>query len=607
MTSPFLCTTALSEFWDKGADKIIFLGTWCLRYDHRDEWQDLNYEIVPYPWDDREAMHKAAVYEDEVYEELLGVLAEFLNEVHGEKHNQQYWRIILGPWLLHFIQVLHERYLCLDLALARHPRLQTIGLAESCFKIPRHYWDHLGGSFYQDIYNLQLYTTILQELGVALPRREFQWNWDQPGNSRARPWWKRGAQRLRTLCRRLGLDWAKRAPIFLAGMPQSLVIQLMIRSRFQARWCELPESEKWVVGCSQDSPHPQRQDLGNLALKKTDSLRNLIIKTLPIYFPLMYLEGYRSCRDWVEGRWHDAATRMIMTANGLWGNESFKFLAAELREKGRSLIAVQHGGAYGSARCFVFEECEKKVADEFLSWGWGEGTAGIRPMPNPKLSWLAARHRSGTRRRKPYILFVGNITPRYHYRNWSCPIAGQVIRYLEWQVSFLRALEPEVRKKLILRPYTIDYGWALRQRLRNACPDVNLDEPHHDYYRRLLGASLVVCDMNMTTILESLAANIPTVAFWDQELFELRSEAEPYYQRLRDVGILFHSSREAAQAVNRVWPEVQRWWQQAEVQQVRQNFVHRYARHSPQWRSEWRRYLKECLSNLVPCNIYSFG
>lgn len=37
----FLATTALSEFWDKDQE-ILFLGSWCLRYDRRSEWGNLN-------------------------------------------------------------------------------------------------------------------------------------------------------------------------------------------------------------------------------------------------------------------------------------------------------------------------------------------------------------------------------------------------------------------------------------------------------------------------------------------------------------------------------------------------------------------------------------
>lgn len=593
MTPPFLCTTALSEFWDKRADKIVLLGAWCLRYDRREEWQDLNYEILPYPWDDREAMHKAAVYEEEVYEELLGLLSEFLNEVHVEKHNKQYWRIILGPWLLYFIQVLHERYLCLQLAFDRYPGLATIGLAESSFQIPRHCLDHVYGSI-DDPYNLQLTTAILQALGWKMPRREFSWSWPSAPKGNVGPFYKRVCkqvwQRVHPLTHSLINWWARRAPILLANMylPHKQVAQLMVRTGFRARLCLMPESEKWLPTSSPVKLHPLRRNLNDLSLRKNDAFRSFVTKTLQGHLPLIYLEGYRACREWVQQNWNRAKTKAVVTANALTYNESFKFLAAEMKERGAKLIVTQYGGSCGNARYNPFEGYERKAADQFWSWGWGEQADGVKPMPNPKLSFLATRRKSGLQKGEPYIFYVGNSLPRYHFRTWSCPTAHQVLDYLKWLTRFLEAMEVEVRAQLVFRPHPLDWGWSLRRRLREAFPDLRLDSPQSNYHRGLLGASLVIHDANQTTFLESLAANIPTVVFWDPHLWELRADAEPYYRLLHDAGILYCDPMAAAGAVNRIWPEVEKWWQLTKVQQARQTFVQQFALHSSAWLEKWR-------------------
>jgi putative transferase (TIGR04331 family) len=590
MPASNLCTTALKEFWDLDADQLLFLGEWCRRYDRREDWQDLNYAILPHPWDDREAMHRAAAYEEEIYEELLETLGEFLSQAHEERHSKQYWRIILGPWLLHYTQILHERYLCLRLALDRHPELSTIALAASSFRIPRHYWDHTWGSTW-DPYNLQIYTSVLQAMGHKPQQvRDFAWSFDLDFRKK-RPLWRRIFKKLG---RTLAPHWAQRAPILLVDMhlnPKQ-VIQLMARTRFKARWCPLPESEKWANGDSSLNLHPARQDLATLDPRNNDSLRSILIKTLPHNFPLIYLEGYKSLRDWVKQTSRKSATSTVLTANSFHGNETFKFLAAELGERGAKLIAIQHGGSYGSAYHNPVELLERKAADEFWSWGWGSPEDGLRPMPSPKLSLLAAKRRLKANDNMNYIFFAGNTLPRYYYHNWSCPTGNQFVQYLNWQIRFIKALKGEVRAKLIFRPNPMhDWGWGVRLRLRDACPDLQMDDPEDDFYEELLGASLKVCDMNQTTLLESLGANIPTIAFWDPNLWELRPEAEPYFQRLREAGILYNSPEEAGDAVNCVWPEVEAWWSQREVQQARKKFAHRFALHSPHWIHDWRKYL----------------
>lgn len=594
MSSIFLGTTALSEFWDRSAEKIVFLGQWCLRYDRREDWQGLNYEILPHPWEDREAMHRAAIYEEEVYEECLNLLGEFLGEVHGEPHGDTYWRIILGPWLINYIQALHERYLCLKQALAQYPRLRTIGLAASSFQTPRFFWDHILGS-YGDAYNLQLYTGILQILGHSPAPQSLQWDWE-PWPVLAMdnlPWKKRlWRQLLWPLWLKAGPGWALKASTLMVDLTISKqhLLQLMRLTGFRARWCSLPDPGVWVS----DDTHldfSRRRLLGNLQLKTADRFRTVLLKTLPVNLPVMYLEGYAGCRAWVKEKCPAAAPAKIVTNTGLDGNESFKFMAAHLKEQGAQLVAAQHGGFYGSARYVPHERYERKVADEFWSWGWGTRAEGIRRLPSPKLSILAGRRESVRRHRPPYMFYVGNVIPRYHYRVWSCPTANQGLDYLAWQVRFLQALGPGLRQKLLLRPYPRDEGWCVRARLRDALPDLNLDEPESDYNDRLLQASLLICDMNQTTLLEGIAANIPTIAFWNPRHWELRPEAEGHYRLLREAGILHDDPEAAAAVIRNIWPEVEGWWQEKERQQARWDFAQRYALTSSRWLEEWHNHL----------------
>ena len=49
----FLVLTADQRFW-KTDGKILFLGEWCRLYRDKFAWSNLNAEILPYHWNDRE-------------------------------------------------------------------------------------------------------------------------------------------------------------------------------------------------------------------------------------------------------------------------------------------------------------------------------------------------------------------------------------------------------------------------------------------------------------------------------------------------------------------------------------------------------------------------
>ena len=97
--------------------------------------------------------------------------------------------------------------------------------------------------------------------------------------------------------------------------------------------------------------------------------------------------------------------------------------------------------------------------------------------------------------------------------------------------------------------------------------------------RQLISRSrLVVHSYDSTGILETLSSNVPTLCFWHGGLGHLRASALPYYEQLRQAGILFDSPEAAAQKVSEVWGNVPAWWNSEEVQNARTSFCDRYAR-----------------------------
>jgi len=598
MPSHQLCTTALTEFWNLQAKRIVFLGSWCLRYDRREVWQKLDYEVLPHPWDDREAMHKAALYEEEVSELVLESMVEFLNDVHGEKHNNRYWRIILAPWLIHYIQTMHERYLCLKLAFDLFPDLTTTCLAPTSFKVPRYVRDHVVGST-EDAYNLQIYSSLLQSMGYHFPKRELLWDWMLNPYAQKKHMWKDEISRIRTLWNKANLFLARKAKILMVDMylPPKQIFHLMAATKFSAWICVLPTSKKWIDNLHEVKLHPLREELKNLPVKRNDAFVSTLIKTLPEHFPLVYLEGYAYCRNLVKRIRRNCSIKAIMTSSGLSDNEILKFLTAEFTEKGLKIINAQHGAFYGNACYISHENYERKASDEFWSWGWGEDDDDIVPMPSPRLSNLAKK-RKIINRRKKYILFSGNSFPRYHFRTWSCPTANQVLLYIEWQILFIQMLNVQVRQSLIFRLHPSDWGWNSRQRLGDACPDLKIVGAKGSYANQLLKAELVICDMNQSTFSDSLAANIPTIAFWNPQFSEIRPKAAPYFEILNKAGILHYSPEEAGKTVNTLWPQIEDWWLNKEVQQARKKFAERFALHSPQWLYKWSTRLSKSIADI---------
>jgi putative transferase (TIGR04331 family) len=575
----FLATTALNEFWDVNGP-VLFLGRWCVRPQRRTEWAHLNHEVLPSAWTDRERFHRAARYVDDCGELLLARLGEYLNAVHGKAYSRRYWRVVLGNWLGTYLHAGYDRYVHLGDAFARYPDLRTIVLDAESFDVPHNTREMVWGLKNDDRWNLQLVSQLLVAMGYAFDsRRSEASHTPDTGRPPDRPFYAaprrilRFAEDVAGSMRAAGPD----AVLYsMEVMGHRAAWHLALASRFRI----VPVGPRPAV-----APVPAAFDdrrSGLAALQADDAFQRAAVLGLPHFLPTVFLEGYEATRRRALTGW-SRIPRVIVSATGWNHDEAFKVFAAEAAEAGTRLVAVQHGGTYGFAREVPSEVFERRLSDAFVTWGWADAPS-LRNLPSPKLSQLCSRlkrRRGGGDR----ALFIATLEKRYPAQLHSAPVGTLAHEYLETQLRFLRTLSEETRRRLRLRPYP-GVAHPLRSIIDDQYGEVQWDGGG-SLYVALETAPLVVIDHPETTILETLAANIPTLLFWDQQYWEMRPSAEPYFEALRAAGVL-HATPEAAAAVfSTVVDDVTAWWQNPVVQHARRTFVDRFALNDSGWAAAW--------------------
>ena len=113
MKRRLLVTTALESSWGDN-EEIVFLGEWCKKYSRKHLWQERKSNTLGYHWRDRAKLEKDHIYLENLYEATLLSLAAYLNKFHGKDYDVDYWRVVVGPWLITYIPVLWDRWECLQ-------------------------------------------------------------------------------------------------------------------------------------------------------------------------------------------------------------------------------------------------------------------------------------------------------------------------------------------------------------------------------------------------------------------------------------------------------------------------------------------------------------
>ena len=302
MVSRFLVTTALEETWPEDPETpVLFLGEWCRLYSRKERWSRMNAEVLPYHWDDRKKLYKDYLCLLDLYERLLPAVGEKLNQLHKVDHSVRYWRILIGPWLGYFIQMLFDRWTMLKRAFEEHDMSDWRVLEKNqSALIPKDMEDFIR-HFLEDNWNEAIYSQLLREhLQSDITVEEIkvsngQTNQLHQTNNQLEIWatkLKRSIANVRVKSKR----WSKSSDEYF--FISSSLSQLM-EKKLQLRLGQKPQSWERI-------PVPQvavDMKMRHWMIDKNDlfdKFSNIVNWMIPRHMPAAYLEGYKSLVDCIK-------------------------------------------------------------------------------------------------------------------------------------------------------------------------------------------------------------------------------------------------------------------------------------------------------------------
>lgn len=569
MVARFLVTTALEDTWPAEDVPVLFLGEWCRRYVQKSAWEKRDAVVAPYHWDNREKLQNDYLYLQSLYEELLKALATRLNELHSVNHSVRYWRILVGPWLGYFTQMLFDRWAMVKQVMTENKPSGVRVLRHNDGDLVPNDMESFTPLFIGDVWNESIYGQILDWMGVPVERVDVENNKlvTTPNGEKTGP--------IRQIKRNLarvadyisGILRRDNEYFFISsylGIKQDLLLQ--------AKLGQLPKLWR-PVAVPIISFNDAARQWEFEKINTVDEFSGLVCALIPRNIPKAYLEGYQELVALTEKLPWPKLPKVIFTSNSYSADDVFKVWAAAKVENGVPLVIGQHGGNYGMAKWSFHEEHEIAISDRYLTWGWGQDD-------NPKLEPVGNIINFGKRVTpddEGVILMVEMMLPRHSYHMYSVPAASQWLDYFEDQCRFVMALPERVRDHLLVRLFPQEFGWDQRQRWEDRFKNIKIDAGSQSMKSAMEKSRVCICTYNATTYLESMSLNFPTIIFWNPRHWELRNSALPYFERLKEVGIFHDTPESAARQLELVWSDVSGWWQSAEVQAVRHELCSRFA------------------------------
>ena len=106
-------------------------------------------------------------------------------------------------------------------------------------------------------------------------------------------------------------------------------------------------------------------------------------------------------------------------------------------------------------------------------------------------------------------------------------------------------------------------------------------------------SNIVIIDHPHTSFIESLAINAPSLFFWNPNIYKMRSEAEEYFDLLREVGVLYDKPLEAAKQLIQIYDHTLDWWNQKSIQDARTVFLEIFGYSRKNWMEYWAKEIRK--------------
>jgi putative transferase (TIGR04331 family) len=492
--------------------------------------------------------------------ELLLELTHLLNEFHQWGKSERYYDIIAGDWLENFAHVTYAAMVEGMVIGGEGPLSSPVPVSADLVAHSRLCWNESG-------LHEHLRDAVAHLLAGGSP---LVWKFSansvriMSGGTLSR------ASRLLRSIATSHPDVLLVDPYFKCGRAETAATLFNWR-----RWAAL-DNLQYPVCLSIDLDQKWRMSRA-CGVGRPNDLLGVLRVLLPLHLPVALLEGFSAYRDAALAM-PVKRPKIIYSANALHSHLSFKLLAAEWRNHGTRLLYHQHGGGYGVDCIHTTEDFESRVVDQYFTWGWSKvGNSKVKPMSPGALKCPTAKRK--------YVLLSCCDFPKVVYRLHFHPMPGTIQTMHRQTCDFLKTLPR--RDNLLVRPYPYDFGWGFGDMLRKAAPDATFDSLDVGSFDRFAQSKLVVHNYLGTGYLETLALNVPTVCFYDADVYFFRRDAKVLMDGLEEVGILHRSGKAAARFVAGLGDDPEGWWLKPEVQDARNRFVEQYANFSPDWKAQW--------------------
>ena len=250
---------------------------------------------------------------------------------------------------------------------------------------------------------------------------------------------------------------------------------------------------------------------------------------LPNIFPSIYLENYKNIdKISYKNNW-PKNPKFILSSYGHYIDEIFKFYLSRSVSQGSKYMIFQHGAA-GMYKNHMGQFFEERICDYYFTWGWKKSKKNIPFCVTKKIS-INQENKIFRNKNILILIYQMPLMPiKTAYGNSNFSILNK--HYTEFLMKFLESIKPKIRKNIFLKSLNWYKPFIQLETIKNKFKEIKtlkstkkVHEISNDY--------CLTIETYLSTALESMYQNRPTIILLDENMTNLDLQAEILFKNSR--------------------------------------------------------------------------
>ena len=314
-----------------------------------------------------------------------------------------------------------------------------------------------------------------------------------------------------------------------------------------------------------------------------DRFDSFFFTSMRYCFPKIFIEDFEQVFSFYS-KYFEKFNKLNYVVNESWiGNNHSSIAMAILQQKGIKHIYNEHNFLshhfLGNNHKYIFPQ-----VDEFISLGWYKNNVPKLIKGASLFEWVEEKKY----KKEHDILFVSGQPPiktpevSAAYGDFG---AFNAKSHLDFNHTFFGELNEKTLQSIVYRGYPLEslivyhlkphmFAYDQEYVLREYVKKFKLVDNVSPSAKVLMQKSkLIIIDYLSTSYVESMIADIPTIFFWNKDIYPLQEEESEFYNVLIEVGICQTDPSSAAEFIENIKQDPFKWWHQESVQNAKNKFL----------------------------------